>query len=124
VGAAGFEEVGSLESVAFDRPRVRDRFTLPWLEVHETLACSGPVGGGKTVFACALGHRACRVGARGQALVRLPERFGAARLNAAGAHRVEVRRGQRILPARVLRPPARFVPRGPEKEEAHVDERP
>jgi DNA replication protein DnaC len=70
VAAAGFEEVVSLEQVtwetpvAFDRPRVRDLFTLQWLEAHENIAFSGPVGVGKTFLACALGHSACRAGAR------------------------------------------------------------
>ena len=83
-----------------------------------------------------------------QALLRLTERFGAARVNAACARAlafdlVDVRRVRRILqqaletepaptergavlplPARFLRPPASFVHRGPEKEESHVDDRP
>jgi DNA replication protein DnaC len=70
VAAAGFEEVVSLEQVtwdtpvAFDRPRVRDLFNLQWLEAHENIVFCGPVGVGKTFLACALGHSACRVGAR------------------------------------------------------------
>jgi hypothetical protein len=83
-----------------------------------------------------------------QALLRLAERFGAARLNAACARAlafdlVDVRRVKRILqqaleaepaptergavlplPARFLRPPASFVHRDPEQEESHGDERP
>ena len=70
VAAAGFEEVVGLEQVtwetpvAFDRPRVRDLFNLQWLQAHENLAFCGPVGVGKTFLACALGHSACRAGAR------------------------------------------------------------
>lgn len=70
VAAAGFEEVVSLEQVtwdtpvAFDRPRVRDLFNLQWLQDHENVVFCGPVGVGKTFLACALGHSACRVGAR------------------------------------------------------------
>lgn len=70
VGAAGFEEVVSLEQVtwespvAFDRPRVRELFTLAWLREHENVIFCGPVGVGKTSLACALGHSACRAGAR------------------------------------------------------------
>ncbi len=83
-----------------------------------------------------------------QGVLRLAERFGAARLNAACARAlafdlVDVRRVQRILqqaletepaptergsvrplPARFLRPPASFVHPVPEKEERHVDDRP
>ncbi len=70
VAAAAFEEVVSLEQVTwetpvtFDRPRVRDLFNLQWLEAHENIVFCGPVGVGKTFLACALGHSACRVGAR------------------------------------------------------------
>jgi transposase len=82
-----------------------------------------------------------------QALLRLADRFGAARVNAACARAlafdlVDVRRVQRILqaaletepapsacgvvlplPARFARPPASFAHR-PEKEESHADDRP
>jgi DNA replication protein DnaC len=70
VAAAGFEEVVSLEQVtwetpvAFDRPRVRELFTLQWLPTHENLAFCGPVGVGKSFLACALGHSVCRAGTR------------------------------------------------------------
>jgi len=70
VAAAGFEELVSLEQVtwetpvAFDRPRVRELFALAWLREHENVIFCGPVGVGKTFLACALGHSACRAGAR------------------------------------------------------------
>jgi DNA replication protein DnaC len=70
IAAAGFEEVVSLEQVAwespvsFDRPRVRELFSLAWLREHENVIFYGPVGVGKTFLACALGHSACRAGAR------------------------------------------------------------
>ncbi len=70
VAVAGFEEVVSLEQVtwdtpvAFDRPRVRELFGLQWLREHENIVFCGPVGVGKTFLACALGHSACRAGAR------------------------------------------------------------
>jgi len=70
LAAAGFEELVSLEQVtwespvAFDRPRVRELFSLAWLREHENVIFSGPVGVGKTFLACALGHSACRAGAR------------------------------------------------------------
>jgi DNA replication protein DnaC len=70
VVAAGFEAVVSLEQVtwetpvAFDRPRVRELFSLAWLREHENVSFCGPVGVGKTFLACALGHSACRAGAR------------------------------------------------------------
>jgi len=82
-----------------------------------------------------------------QAVLRLAERFGAPRVNAACARAlafdlVDVRRVQRILqhaletepaptergavlplPARFARPPASFVHRVPDKEQTHVDDR-
>jgi DNA replication protein DnaC len=67
---AGFEEPVSLEqvtwdtAVSFDRPRVRELFSLQWLHEHENVTFCGPVGVGKTFLACALGHSACRAGAR------------------------------------------------------------
>lgn len=67
---AGFEEPQSFEDfdwdapVTFDRDRVRDLFSLGFLERHEDVIFLGPVGVGKTFLACALGHGACRAGRR------------------------------------------------------------
>jgi DNA replication protein DnaC len=58
---AGFEEDAP---VTFDRDRVRDLFSLGFLERHEDVIFVGPVGVGKTFLASALGHSACRAGAR------------------------------------------------------------
>jgi len=63
---AGFEEEQTLEGfdwnapVTFDRERVKDLFSLGFLERHEDVIFVGPVGVGKTFLACALGHAACR----------------------------------------------------------------
>ena len=65
---AGFEEEQSFEGfdwdapVTFDRDRVRDLFSLGFLERREDVIFVGPVGVGKTFLACALGHAACRAG--------------------------------------------------------------
>jgi len=65
---ASFEEVRSLEDfdwdapVTFDRDRVRDLFNLGFLERAEDVLFLGPVGVGKTLLACCLGHTACRAG--------------------------------------------------------------
>ena len=65
---AGFEEEQTLEGfdwdapVSFDRDRVRDLFSLGFLERQEDVILLGPVGVGKTFLACALGHAACRAG--------------------------------------------------------------
>jgi DNA replication protein DnaC len=48
--------------VTFDRDRVRDLFSLGFLERHEDILFLGPVGVGKTFLASALGHAACRAG--------------------------------------------------------------
>ncbi len=65
---AGFEEEQTLEgfdwdaSVTFDRDRVKDLFSLGFLERREDVIFLGPVGVGKTFLAGALGHAACRAG--------------------------------------------------------------
>lgn len=65
---AGFEEEQTLEGcdwdapVTFDRDRVRDLFSLGFLERQEDVIFLGPVGVGKTFLACALGHAAGRAG--------------------------------------------------------------
>jgi DNA replication protein DnaC len=70
LAAAGFEELVSFEQlvwdtpVSYDRPCVRDLFTLQWLAEHENVIFCGPVGVGKSWFAQALGHSACRAGYR------------------------------------------------------------
>jgi DNA replication protein DnaC len=67
---AGFEEEQTLEDfdwdapVTFDRDRVRDLFSLGFLERQEDVLFIGPVGVGKTFLAGALGHAACRAGYR------------------------------------------------------------
>lgn len=67
---ASFEEVSSLEDfdwdapITFDRNRVRDLFSLGFLERAEDVLFVGPVGVGKTLLACCLGHAACRAGHR------------------------------------------------------------
>jgi DNA replication protein DnaC len=48
--------------VTFDRDRVRDLFSLGFLERAEDAIFLGPVGVGKTLLACCLGHAACRAG--------------------------------------------------------------
>jgi len=69
LGRAGFEEgEHTLEGfdwdapVTFDRDRVRDLFSLGFIERQEDVIFLGPVGVGKTFLACALGHAACRAG--------------------------------------------------------------
>jgi DNA replication protein DnaC len=65
---AGFEEEQTLEDfdwdapVTFDRDRVKELFSLGFLERQEDVIFLGPVGVGKTFLACALGHAACRAG--------------------------------------------------------------
>jgi DNA replication protein DnaC len=65
---AGFDEEQTLEGfdwdapVTFDRDRVRDLFSLGFLDRHEDVLFMGPVGVGKTFLAAALGHAACRAG--------------------------------------------------------------
>lgn len=65
---AGFTEPHTFEDfdwdapVTFDRDRVRDLFSLAFLDKRQDVLLLGPVGVGKTFLACALGHSACRAG--------------------------------------------------------------
>lgn len=65
---AGFEQEQTLEGfdwdapVTFDRDRVRDLFSLGFVERQQDVIFQGPVGVGKTFLASALGHSACRAG--------------------------------------------------------------
>lgn len=66
--AAGFENEWTPERldwnapVQFDRSRLKDLFSLGFLDRKENVTFTGPVGVGKTCWACALGHAACRAG--------------------------------------------------------------
>lgn len=65
---AGFEEDQTLEGfdwdapVTFDRDRIKELFSLGFIERREDVIFLGPVGVGKSFLACALGHAACRAG--------------------------------------------------------------
>ena len=67
---AGFEETHSFEDfdwdvpVSFDRDRVRELLGLSFLQRREDVIFLGPVGVGKTLLACVIGHAACRAGHR------------------------------------------------------------
>lgn len=67
---AGFDEECTLErfdwsaQIRVDKNRLMDLFGLHFLERHENVIFSGPVGVGKTFLAQALGHAACRAGYR------------------------------------------------------------
>lgn len=65
---AGFQEEQTLEGfdwdapVTFDKHRVRDLFSLGFVQRHEDVIFLGPAGVGKTFLASALSHAACRAG--------------------------------------------------------------
>lgn len=67
---AGFDEECTLErfdwsaQIRLDKARLMDLFGLHFIERHENITFSGPVGVGKTYLAQALGHGACRAGYR------------------------------------------------------------
>jgi DNA replication protein DnaC len=48
--------------ITFDKNRIRDLFSLGFVERKEDVLFLGPVGVGKTFLASALGHAACRSG--------------------------------------------------------------
>jgi len=66
--SARFQEEHTFEGfdwdapVTFDRDRVRDLFSLGFIERNEDVVFMGPVGVGKTFLAGAIGHAACRAG--------------------------------------------------------------
>ena len=67
---AGFDEECTLErfdwsaQIRLDKARLQELFGLHFLERHENVIFTGPVGVGKTFLAQALGHAACRAGYR------------------------------------------------------------
>ena len=67
---AGFEEECALErfdwsaKIRLDKARLTELFGLLFLERHENVIFCGPVGVGKSFWAQALGHAACRAGYR------------------------------------------------------------
>ena len=67
---AGFDEECTLErfdwsaQIHVDKARLMELFGLHFIERHENIIFSGPVGVGKTYLAQALGHASCRVGYR------------------------------------------------------------
>lgn len=67
---AGFEEECTLErfdwsaKITIDKARLMELFNLQFIERHENVIFCGPVGVGKSFWAQALGHAACRAGHR------------------------------------------------------------
>ena len=67
---AGFEEECTLErfdwsaKIRIDKARLTGLFGLHFIERHENVIFCGPVGVGKSFWAQALGHAACRAGYR------------------------------------------------------------
>src|SRR5262245_1198761 len=65
---AGFEEECTVErfdwsaKIRIDKARLIELFGLHFLERHENVIFCGPVGVGKSYWAQALGHAACRAG--------------------------------------------------------------
>jgi DNA replication protein DnaC len=57
-----FEDFDWEAPVTFDRDRVRELFSLGFLERKEDVVFMGKVGVGKTLLAASLGHVACRAG--------------------------------------------------------------
>jgi len=57
-----FENFDWNAPVTFDRDKVKNLFSLGFLERREDVILMGPVGVGKTFLASAIGHSACRAG--------------------------------------------------------------
>ena len=65
---AALRQDASVEDLDLRAPRGLDRSVMAhladggWIARHENLLITGPTGPGKSWIACALGHKACRVG--------------------------------------------------------------
>ncbi len=71
----GLERWDKTAKVTYDRRVLNELASLRFVEEHRNVVILGPVGVGKTVLACALGHLGCRAGynvrfSRADALLR------------------------------------------------------
>lgn len=61
---AAIEDLDFRDSRGLRRAQIEQLSTGDWLENHQNTLISGPTGCGKTFVACALAHKACRLGYR------------------------------------------------------------
>jgi len=61
---AAIEDLDFRDSRGLRRTHIEHLSTNDWLENHQNVLLTGPTGCGKTFVACALAHKACRLGYR------------------------------------------------------------
>jgi len=61
---AAVEDLDFRDSRGLKRAQIEQLSTGEWLESHQSVLLTGPTGCGKTFVACALAHKACRLGYR------------------------------------------------------------
>ncbi len=61
---AAVEDLDFRDSRGLKRAQIEQLSTADWLESHQNVIVTGPTGCGKTFVACALAHKACRLGYR------------------------------------------------------------
>lgn len=61
---AAVEDMDFRQSRGLKRAQIEQLSTSDWIENHRSVLVTGPTGCGKTFVACALAHKACRLGYR------------------------------------------------------------
>ena len=102
IKGARFRHQAAIEDIDYSHPRGLHKAVMlelassRWVQNHQTVILSGPTGVGKSFLACALGHKACRLGftVAYHRLPRLFDELGQARVD--GSYTDRLRRLAKI----------------------------